>query len=335
MQTDWLIDFMTLAETRSFSRAAQLRHVTQPAFSRRIRSLETWAMTALVDRSRHPHTLTPAGELLKVKAPELVAAMQHTHALLRRHASLHRSILRFAAPLSLALHFFPDWIHGLDAALDGWTPQLATLEAGDAMTQLLQGECDLVLAYADADADVDPLEFNTTPCEVLRLGEERLLPCARPDVNGLARHGTPGTAHRPAPYLAFSERTVLGRVIDRSLQRQPAPPHLRRVFESDNGQSLMAMTLAGQGLAFLPERTVQAELARGRLVTAGAPLSAVLDICLVRRRPEDHGQAREPFVDAFWHGTVITSHAIAEAPAFAGDGGTLAPPRSGGTRLHG
>ena len=48
METKWLEDFISLAETRSFSRSAQLRHVTQPAFSRRIQALEGWAGTDLV-----------------------------------------------------------------------------------------------------------------------------------------------------------------------------------------------------------------------------------------------------------------------------------------------
>ena len=43
METKWLEDFVSLAETHSFSRSAQLRHVTQPAFSRRIQALEAWA----------------------------------------------------------------------------------------------------------------------------------------------------------------------------------------------------------------------------------------------------------------------------------------------------
>ncbi len=54
METKWLEDFVSLAETRSFSRSAQLRHVTQPAFSRRIQALEAWAGIDLVDRSSYP-----------------------------------------------------------------------------------------------------------------------------------------------------------------------------------------------------------------------------------------------------------------------------------------
>lgn len=41
MDLKWLEDFISLAETHSFSRSAELRHVTQPAFSHRIRSLES------------------------------------------------------------------------------------------------------------------------------------------------------------------------------------------------------------------------------------------------------------------------------------------------------
>jgi DNA-binding transcriptional LysR family regulator len=59
MDTKWLEDFISLAETRSFSRSAQLRHVTQPAFSRRIQALEAWAGIDLVDRSSYPTRLTP------------------------------------------------------------------------------------------------------------------------------------------------------------------------------------------------------------------------------------------------------------------------------------
>jgi len=75
METKWLEDFVSLAETRSFSRSAQLRHVTQPAFSRRIQSLEAWAGVELVDRSSYPTHLTPAGAALYAQALDLLQAL--------------------------------------------------------------------------------------------------------------------------------------------------------------------------------------------------------------------------------------------------------------------
>ncbi len=42
MELKWLEDFLSLADSGSFSRSAEQRHVSQPAFSRRIRALEAW-----------------------------------------------------------------------------------------------------------------------------------------------------------------------------------------------------------------------------------------------------------------------------------------------------
>lgn len=86
METKWLEDFVSLAETGSFSRSAQLRHVTQPAFSRRIQALEAWAGTALVDRSSYPTRLTPAGQALHAQALEILAGLQAARQSLRGHA---------------------------------------------------------------------------------------------------------------------------------------------------------------------------------------------------------------------------------------------------------
>jgi hypothetical protein len=85
METKWLEDFVSLAETRSFSRSAQLRHVTQPAFSRRIQSLEAWAGVDLVDRSTYPTRLTPAGTTLYGQALEVLQALQSARTILRGH----------------------------------------------------------------------------------------------------------------------------------------------------------------------------------------------------------------------------------------------------------
>jgi len=78
MDTKWLEDFVSLAETGSFSRSAQLRHVTQPAFSRRIQSLEAWAGAELVDRSAYPTRLTPAGASFYVQAQEILLSLQRS-----------------------------------------------------------------------------------------------------------------------------------------------------------------------------------------------------------------------------------------------------------------
>ena len=69
----WLEDFLALASTGNFTRAAEDRHSSQPAFSRRIRALEEWIGASLVDRSTQPARLTEVGEWFRSVAAELVA----------------------------------------------------------------------------------------------------------------------------------------------------------------------------------------------------------------------------------------------------------------------
>jgi len=64
IETKWLEDLVALAATRSFSQAAERRFVTQPAFSRRIRSLENCLGLTLVNRAKTPVELTEAGRIL-------------------------------------------------------------------------------------------------------------------------------------------------------------------------------------------------------------------------------------------------------------------------------
>src|SRR5438105_14504887 len=106
METKWLEDFVSLAETRSFSRSAQLRHVTQPAFSRRIQALEAWAGLDLVDRSSYPTRLTPAGETFHSQALEILSSLQPTRNMLRAHQVAGQDMIQFAVPLSIAFPFF-------------------------------------------------------------------------------------------------------------------------------------------------------------------------------------------------------------------------------------
>jgi hypothetical protein len=62
LEVKWLEDFLALAGTLNFSKAADERNVTQSAFSRRIRQLEAWVGTSLIDRATYPSRLTDAGQ---------------------------------------------------------------------------------------------------------------------------------------------------------------------------------------------------------------------------------------------------------------------------------
>jgi DNA-binding transcriptional LysR family regulator len=269
METKWLEDFVSLAETRSFSRSAQLRHVTQPAFSRRIQSLEAWAGVDLVDRSSYPTTLTPAGQTLYDQALELLQSLQTTRAMLRGHDVGAQDFIEFAVPHTLAFTFFPAWLAGLRENFGLLKSRLIALNVHDAAMRLVEGGCDLLIAYHHAS---QPLQLDPERYDMVVLGEETLAPYAKPGPDGQPLFRLPGQASRPLPYLGYAPGAYLGGVTDAILKQSGVPIHLDRVYETDMAEGLKVMAVEGHGVAFLPSSAVRKELQAAQLVPAGGDL---------------------------------------------------------------
>lgn len=285
METKWLEDFVSLAETRSFSRSAQLRHVTQPAFSRRIQSLEAWAGADLVDRSSYPTTLTPAGQTLHAQALELLQNLQNTRAMLRGHDAAGQDFIEFAVPHTLAFTFFPAWIARLREQFGAVRSRLMALNVHDAAMRLVEGGCDLLIAYHHPS---QPLQLDPHRYDMVVLGEELIAPYAIPGQDGVPLFSLPGHVDRPLPYLGYAPGAYLGAVTDWILKQAPAPMHLDRVYETDMSEGLKAMAMEGHGVAFLPRSAVHKELQAGLLVSAAGPLQAVCSLSLQLRAYRAH-----------------------------------------------
>lgn len=297
METKWLEDFISLAETRSFSRSAQLRHVTQPAFSRRIQALEAWAGTDLVDRSSYPTRLTPAGQTLYAQALEMLQGLQATRAMLRGQVGGGPGMVEFAVPHTLAFTFFPAWLSELRESFGPVRSRLIALNVHDAVLRLMEGSCDLLLAYHH---DAHPIQLDAERYEMVVLGHETLAPFVAPTADGNPRWSLPGQAAAPVPYLGYASGAYLGRMVEHLLRQAARPVHLDRVYETDMAEGLKAMALEGHGLAFLPRSAVTQELAERELVSAGADLSVDLQVRLYRARTAVK-TAESGAAQALWH----------------------------------
>ncbi len=286
METTWLEDFVSLAETRSFSRSAQLRHVTQPAFSRRIQSLEAWAGADLVDRSSYPTRLTPAGDTLHAQALEVLQALQTTRAMLRGHATAGHDVIEFAVPHTLAFTFFPAWVSALRGKFGPIKSRLIALNVHDAVMRLVEGSCDLLIAYHHPS---QPYQLDANRYEMVSLGEEVVAPYSKPDEHGNPLFELPGKANRPLPYLAYAQGAYLGQMVELILKHSSAPIHFDRVYETDMAEGLKAMALEGHGVAFLPLSAVRKDLRAKKLVSAAPPelkdLSITMEVRAYRERP--------------------------------------------------
>ena len=298
METKWLEDFVSLAETRSFSRSAQLRHVTQPAFSRRIQALEAWAGIDLVDRSAYPTRLTPAGETLHAQALEVLEALQATRNMMRTHQPAGQDMIEFAVPHTLAFTFFPHWLMDLRHQYGAVKTRLTALNVHDAVMRLTESGCDLLIAYHHAS---QPLPLAAERYDMLKLSTETLAPYAKAGPDGRALFELPGTPAQGVPFLSYAAGAYMAQLVDLMLKQAGQPLYLESTYETDMAEGLKAMVLEGHGLAFLPYSSVRSELADGRLAAAGGSvrLALTMDVRIYRRRP-DATRHVKPALRALW-----------------------------------
>lgn len=266
MEIKWLQDFIALAERRNFSRAAEVRNVTQSAFSRRIRALEHWAGAELVDRSHYPVELTLAGRIFSDTAREVVERLEAVQRQLGRRAPRRHRVITFAAQHSLVPSFYPRWLQALEAELGPFPSRLRSDNLPNCVQDLIDGEVDFVICFHHPGLAgvIDAAELPYVP-----LGRDRLVAVSAPDERGEPRFRLPGSREAPLPFLSFGADAPIGWQIEQLLRRCGNECFLRTRYENAVGESLRQMAIEGHGMAWLPESLVSTDLEDGRLVRAG------------------------------------------------------------------
>jgi LysR family transcriptional regulator, hypochlorite-specific transcription factor HypT len=312
MESKWLEDFVSLAETRSFSRSAELRHVTQPAFSRRIQSLEAWLSADLIDRTSYPTRLTPAGEVFYEQAVEMLGQINNARALLRGKRPTAQTTVDFAVPHTLSLTYIPKWMSELESGFGTMNTRLIALNVHDAVMTMVEGGCDLLLCYHHPR---QPVQLDASRYDILRLGSETLRPYSRCDKNGTPSLVLPGDPRSPLPFLTYTSNAYLGRMVELILSDAKRPLYLEKRYETDMAESLKMMALEGRGVVFLPESAVTREVRRKHLARAdgGEPAWEVtMEIRLYRERPTVQRPGK-PLVSRLWEYLVMEANRASKA----------------------
>jgi len=292
MDIKWLDDFLSLAQTKNFSRSAEDRCVTQSALSRRIQALEAWVGTELVDRSTYPLVLTPAGKMFSTAAGEAMRLLNDARAVLRVEES-NDQVLRVSACHALSLNFFPSWLNSIQALHGPLRTRILPTNVHDSVLSLVEGNCDLLLCYHHFAL---PIELDAQRFEFLHLGDEMVMPVSVPNRAGSPAFSLPGAKAQPLPYLAYTPTSYFGRVVQHIQARAGQSGCLLNCYESDLAELLKTMALSGHGLAWLPESCIARELAEGNLVRAGGEQWTLrLEIRLFRAK-----ERRKPVLDQLW-----------------------------------
>jgi DNA-binding transcriptional LysR family regulator len=247
---------VTVGQLGSISAAAEAHHVTQPAASMRLRSLERALGLQLLERVRTGSRLTPAGTATAEWAGPVIEAMR---ALLVGTSALRRderSHLHLAASLTVAEYLIPDWLRQLARE----SPDLAvSLEMGNTAHVI-----DLV---TNREVDLGFIEGPHRPPDLRsREIQDDQLVIVVAGSHPWARRRRPLTpAELVATPLMMRERgsgtrdTVDAALADHGLHAQP-------LMELASTTAIKAAAAAGAGPAVLSALAVQGELRSGQLV---------------------------------------------------------------------
>ncbi|MBD9373921.1 LysR family transcriptional regulator [Rhizobium sp. ARZ01] len=292
MELKWLEDFTTLAQTLSFSRAAEVRNVTQSAFSRRIKQLEMWLGVTLVSRATFPAELTREGRAFLPVAQEAIRNFHATREALRPQKN--DQTLTFSALHTLTVTFFPEWLSEVSKRLGNIRSRLSPDKGGieENIGTLVDGEADFFLTYAHPSVPF-LLDSQLFPYRIL--GTERVIPVSRPTAGGPMLDLTIESGEA-VPYLSYGDFSFFGVALSRLLAARPAFK-ARIVHENTISIGLKTMALAGWGLAWLPESLIRTELAEGSLVRASNDPAWDFETQI---RIYRHAAAGRPIVEAFW-----------------------------------
>lgn len=292
METRWLEDFLVLADTGSFTRAAEIRHLTQPAFSRRIKSLESWLGADLIDRTTYPTRLTAAGALLREQAATMLAQINSTRAQLRGMQPLPEGTLSFAVPHTLSFSYFPKWWSEVERGFGQPACRLQASNVHDALLAFVEGGSDFLMCYHHPK---QPIELTDPRYVGLKLGVETLRPYSRKGENKQPLFCLPGEG-AAVPFLGYASNAYFRLMTDLILDEAPASARLALRYETDMAEGLKNMVLEGHGVAFLPDSSVTRERRSGQLLPA-AESGWTVDMEV--RLYGDRKRSR-PELEAFW-----------------------------------
>jgi DNA-binding transcriptional LysR family regulator len=255
MDLKLLEDFITLAEQRSFTRAAEIRNVTQATLSRRIQSLEHWAGTALVKKGVYPTVLTEAGEALLRGSKESVQQLLMIRALIRSKQFAAMSQIRVAVTDVVARAMFND-IFGGFARKVGDSILVFTGHVPEMHEKFLAGGVDILVTYYDRELHhlLDTQEFPR-----LLLQKDRFRAYSRKDGKWDEGIFEGASAKQAVPVCGYGPEAFLGQLQEAIIERNGDTFPYRIAAQSNATTVVKSFITNGYGVGWLPSSFLTTE----------------------------------------------------------------------------
>jgi len=279
--------YCDVVRLRSFSRGAQLNHVSQSAASQAVQQLEADLGVALIDRTKRPFVLRPEGRAFYDASRTLLDGYEKAKAQIAAVKDELAGTVRVAAIYSVGLHDLSPHVQRFMALYPRARVQLECLHPHKVVDAVLSDAADVgIMSYPPVNRSLSVVPLRSEPMAFVchpahRLARRKLV--APADLAG-------------EKFVAFDAGLTIRKAIDRAFRAHNVKVDV--VMEFDNIETIKQAITIGAGVSLLPRHTVQKEV--GIRTLAAVPLAApglLRPVGIIHRRAKRLTPTAARFID--------------------------------------
>lgn len=246
--------FLTIAQLRNFTRAAEHLHTTQPTVSQQLAALEAAVGTPLIERDTRALKLTPAGEALVPYAEKLISLSGEALEAARTAAGLEESTLRLGVGHLMATYLLPDLLNHFREVFPNYRVRITVGNTGDLLNLLVADSIDLALVGSPAQHP----EVMTQPFR-----NDHLVVIVSPEDEWASRSSIDAPELLTRIFLTREPGSALHATLERFFGA--AALDADNVIQLGETEAIKRSVEAGLGVALIQEIAVEREVAAGSL----------------------------------------------------------------------
>ena len=241
--------FLMVADTQSFSRAAEKLFITQPAISKRIATLEYSLDCQLFDRLGKSIQLTQAGQALIPSYQRILSEINESKRIISTLRSQVSGHLRFGTSHHIGLHRLPPILKDYSRKYQQVELDIQFMDSEQAAALILKGDIELALITLpdDIDSHLNTIPIWTDIMDCVVAKDHVLAKHKNVTIKQLSEHGVLLQAHS----------THTRDIIDQALKLDA---DIKIIMESNYLETIKAMIQNGLGWGVLPESMIDNSL---------------------------------------------------------------------------
>ncbi|MGO8839117.1 MAG: LysR family transcriptional regulator [Limisphaerales bacterium] len=254
MQIESLKVFCDLAETESFTKAAQINGVTQSAVSQQISSLERTFKSLLIERSKKKFRLTREGQMLYDYSKQIIQTYESLHSKLQELKDIISGTIRVATIYSIGLHDLPPYIKKFLKSYPTVNVHVEYRRANQVYDDVLSNVVDMgLVAYPAKDSKL----------EIIALHKDPLVFICHPQHPFARQKSIRLKALTGQKFIGFEPDIPTRKALDRILKEHGVDA--KHAMEFDNIETVKRAVEIDAGISIVPKGTITQEISKQTL----------------------------------------------------------------------